>query len=242
MKLLPPPQKKSAVPKCSRSKRGRTQMSGKERKRVQKSAKERFRVKNANNQVWNNQVWPAPASHRNLAWQRVLNIWNPSQNGWPHTWPHPCNDPRSHDPTHVMTLNTHDPTHCTTHHTWPHPSHDPLWDPSKTPWTEKSEIIVCGSFQAGQNSGASRNPQPPVFSQKYCRYKCEAYEAYCGTNRRRTAVPMEVYCGVSLSPNLSSQQGTALQMGGVLWYKLEVYCQYFVDKLYGLGAPKLGPV
>ena len=62
--------------------------------------------------------------NRNLVLQRVLNIWNPSQNGWPHYQmgdpihdPHPCNDPLTHDPTHVMTLNTHDPTHCMTHHT-----------------------------------------------------------------------------------------------------------------------------
>ena len=61
---------------------------------------------------------------------------------------------------------------------------------------------------------------------------------------RRTAVQIgvlrykwEVYCGVSLSSRLRSQQGTALQMGGVPQYKLEVYCQYFSDKLYGLGVP-----
>ena len=36
-----------------------------------------------------------------------------------------------------------------------------------------------------------------------------------------------------------SQQGTALQMGGVLRYKLEVHCQYLSDKLYGLGVPEL---
>ena len=43
-----------------------------------------------------------------------------------------------------------------------------------------------------------------------------------GTNGRRTAVQiggalqykLEVYCGVSLSPMLISQQGTALRMGG----------------------------
>ena len=39
-----------------------------------------------------------------------------------------------------------------------------------------------------------------------------------------------------LSSRLRSQEGTALQMGGVLRYKLEVCCQYFSDKLYGLGA------
>ena len=77
------------------------------------------------------------------------------------------------------------------------------------------------------------------------------------TNGRRTAVRiggvlqyrLEVYCGVSLSPKFRSQQGTALQMGGrgVLWYKLEpppleVYCQYFSDKLYGLEVPEQFPV
>ena len=30
-------------------------------------------------------------------------------------------------------------------------------------------------------------------------------------------------------------------MGGVLRYKLEVYCQYFSDKLQGLGVPEQGP-
>ena len=48
----------------------------------------------------------------------------------------------------------------------------------------------------------------------------------------------EVYCGISLSSRLRSQQGTALQMGCVLRYKLKVYRQYFSDKLYGLGVPK----
>ena len=70
-----------------------------------------------------------------------------------------------------------------------------------------------------------------------------------GTNGRRSAVQiggvpqykLQVYCSVSLSPELRSQQGTALQMGGVLRYKLEVYCQYFLGKSYGLGAPKQCP-
>ena len=65
----------------------------------------------------------------------------PLSDGWPHTWPHPCNDPRTHDPTHVMTLNTHDPTHCMTHHTWPHTSHDPLWDPSKPHWQRNEKLL-----------------------------------------------------------------------------------------------------
>ena len=53
---------------------------------------------------------------------------------------------------------------------------------------------------------------------------------------------LEVHRGVSLSPKLRSQQGTALQMGDVLRYKLEVYRQYFSDTLYGLGVPKLRKV
>ena len=52
---------------------------------------------------------------------------------------------------------------------------------------------------------------------------------------------LEVYCGVSLSRKPRRKQGTALQMGGVLRYKLEVYRQYFSDKLYGLGVPKQSP-
>ena len=51
-----------------------------------------------------------------------------------------------------------------------------------------------------------------------------------------------MYCGISLFQKLRSQQGTALQMGGVLRYKLEVYWQCFLDKLYGLGAPKQLPL
>ena len=43
------------------------------------------------------------------------------------------------------------------------------------------------------------------------------------------------------SPKLRSQRGRALQMGDVLRYKLEVYRQYFSDKLYGLGVPKQSP-
>ena len=53
-------------------------------------------------------------------------------------------------------------------------------------------------------------------------------KSIAGTNWRRTAVQiggvlqykLEVHCGVSLSPKLRSQQGIALQMGGVLRYKL----------------------
>ena len=57
------------------------------------------------------------------------------------------------------------------------------------------------------------------------RYK---WEAYCSRNWRCIAAfPF-------LQVLEASQQGTALQMGAS-WYQLEVYCQYFSDKLYGLG-------
>ena len=71
-------------------------------------------------------------------------------------------------------------------------------------------------------------------------------KSIAGTNGRRTGLQigggllqykLEVCCGVSLSSRLGSQQGTALQMGDVRRYKLQVYFQYFSDKLYGLGAP-----
>ena len=56
-------------------------------------------------------------------------------------------------------------------------------------------------------------------------------KSIAGTNGRRIVVQiggvllykLEVYCGVSLSPKLRSQQGRALQMGGVMRYKLEMY-------------------
>ena len=57
-------------------------------------------------------------------------------------------------------------------------------------------------------------------------------KSIAGRNGRRAAVQvggvlqykLEVYCGVSLFSMLRSQEHTALQMGGVLRYKLEVYC------------------
>ena len=64
------------------------------------------------------------------------------------------------------------------------------------------------------------------------------------TNRRCTAVQifLEVCCGVSLSPKRRSQRGTALQMGGVARYKLEVYRQYSSNTLYGLGLSWTVPI
>ena len=85
-----------------------------------------------------------------------------------------------------------------------------------------------------KNSGTFRNPNPRL---QGTGVSCSLprtqelsgtpnpryfFESNAGTNRRRTAVQMggvlrykwEVYCGVSLSSRLRSQQGTALQMGG----------------------------
>ena len=65
----------------------------------------------------------------------------------------------------------------------------------------------------------------------------------CHTNGRRTAVQIggvlqykwEVYCWVSLSSRLRSQARPAIQMGGVLPYKLEVYCRTFYETSRGWG-------
>ena len=98
--------------------------------------------------------------------------------------------------------------------------------------TIASTGVDFGEIFDFQHSGIFRWPQPPVFSQKYCR-----------TNGRRTAVQMggvlqykwEVYCWVSLSSRLRSQEGPAIQMGGVLPYKLEVYCRTFFETSRGWG-------
>ena len=74
---------------------------------------------------------------------------------------------------------------------------------------------------------------------KYRRYK---WEAYCGTNRRRTAVQTGgALRRFPFSKASKPARHTALQMGGALRYKLGVYRQYFSDRLYGLGVPKQSP-
>ena len=63
-------------------------------------------------------------------------------------------------------------------------------------------------------------------------------QKYCRTNGRCTAVQVggilqykwEVYCWVSLSSSLRSQEGPAIQMGGVLPYEMEVYCSTFFSR------------
>ena len=50
----------------------------------------------------------------------------------------------------------------------------------------------------------------------------------------------EAYCRVSLSSKLRSQEITAIQMGGgVLPYKLEVYCRTFWTNCRGWGFPNI---
>ena len=69
-------------------------------------------------------------------------------------------------------------------------------------------------------------------------------KSIAGTNGRHTAVQigrvvqykLEVYCSISLSLRLRSQEGTALQMGGVLRYKLEVYYSTFRQVVRVVGS------
>ena len=51
---------------------------------------------------------------------------------------------------------------------------------------------------------------------------------------------LKVYCSVSLSSRLRGQQGPVLQVGGIAVH-IGGVLQYFSDKLYGLGAPKQCP-
>ena len=45
----------------------------------------------------------------------------------------------------------------------------------------------------------------------------------------------EVYCWASLPSRIRREEGTAIQMGGVLPYKLEVYCTTFSETSRGWG-------
>ena len=77
--------------------------------------------------------------------------------------------------------------------------------------------------------GTSRWPQPPNFSQKYCVYYCNTNGgAYCDTNGRSTD-------SISLSSEHRGAKSTAIQMGGILQYKLEVYCDTFLRSCGGWG-------
>ena len=92
---------------------------------------------------------------------------------------------------------------------------------------------------AGTISNFPEPPTPGIFSKVSpvqiggaLRYKLEAC---CSTNWR---------C-IAAFPFLQSLEASEAQprckWGAVLRYKLEVYRQYFSDKLYGLGAPKQSP-
>ena len=75
-------------------------------------------------------------------------------------------------------------------------------------------------------------------------------KSIAGTNGRRTAVQiggvlqykLEVYCGVPFLQSLEASEAQRYKWGGVLRYKLEVYRQYFSDTLYGLAVPKRSPM
>ena len=71
-----------------------------------------------------------------------------------------------------------------------------------------------------ERSGTFRNFQPLVVSQKYCRYK---WEAYCGTNKSCTAVQIGgvLQCFLFFKVqkparhNVTNRVRTAVQIGGV---------------------------
>ena len=68
-------------------------------------------------------------------------------------------------------------------------------------------------------------------------------QKYCSTNGRCTAVQVggvlpykwEVYCWVAQSSRVTSKEGTAMQMGGALPNKLEVYCSTLPETSRGWG-------
>ena len=64
-----------------------------------------------------------------------------------------------------------------------------------------------------------------------------------GTNGRCTAVQMGgVLLGFPFFKACTRGRYSNTNAGGVLRYKLEVYCQYFSDKLCALGVPEQFPV
>ena len=81
----------------------------------------------------------------------------------------------------------------------------------------------------GGLSGTFRNPQFVVFSQKYCRYKWEAYRV---TNRRRTAVQIGgvlrrfpfFQAWKPARHSVTNGGRTAVQIGGVLPVHFQTSC------------------
>ena len=89
-----------------------------------------------------------------------------------------------------------------------------------------------GSYHANRKiQERSGDPNPQYFS------KSTAVQmgAYCRTNGGVLQYKREAYCGVSLSSKLRSQESAAIQMGGVLPYKLGVYCRTFWTSCRGWG-------
>ena len=84
-------------------------------------------------------------------------------------------------------------------------------------------------------------PEPPssgIFSKVsqvqmggVLRYK---WDAYCSAYWRCTAA-------FPFLQSLEASEAQRYKWGGILRYKLEVYRQYFSDKLYRLGVPVLAP-
>ena len=60
-------------------------------------------------------------------------------------------------------------------------------------------------------------------------------EVHCSTNWRCIAA-------FPFLQSLEASEAQRYKWGGVLRYKLEVYRQYFSDRLYGLGVPKQSPL
>ena len=94
------------------------------------------------------------------------------------------------------------------------------WCCSSPEATNTSVTVTAVTVFLSAQSGTFRNPQPMVFSQKYRRYK---WEAYCGTNGRRTAVQIggvlrRFPFSKALKParhSVTNGGRTAVQIGGV---------------------------
>ena len=67
------------------------------------------------------------------------------------------------------------------------------------------------------SSGTFWNPQPLLFSQKYCRYKWEVYWYKITTNRRRTAA--QIGCCIAAFLSLQGLEARKAQR-----YKWGAYC------------------
>ena len=110
---------------------------------------------------------------------------------------------------------------------------------------EKNECTLVSVFRSGGTSakttifedhpfantriGQERPGNPNAST--FCKVPPYKWEAYCHKIRKRTAVQMggvpQGFPELSLSSRPRSQEGTAIQMEGLLPYKLQVYCSTF---------------